>query len=84
MYTDAGFDNTNGILYVVGGQDDDDAPLNTMEAYDVEANTWTTREPMPTARYQHGAEFDNTNGILYVVGGNSGSDILNTVEAYHA
>jgi hypothetical protein len=77
-----GFDNTKAILYAVGGQDDNDNRLGTMEAYyvepsifDVETNTWTTKEPMPTARSQLAAEFDNTNGILYALGGGVGGGV---------
>src|SRR5436190_1914589 len=44
------------------------------------SGSWTTKAPMPTARYGLGVAA--VNGILYAVGGVSGSAILATVEAY--
>jgi hypothetical protein len=74
----AAFDVTNGVLFVVGGLDG--SYLNTLEAYDVQTDTWATKQPMPTARGYLAAAFDVTNGVLFAVGGSSGTD---TLEAYY-
>jgi len=39
----------------------------TLELYDANINTWTTKAPMPTTRAQMGGAV--INGKLYVVGG---------------
>src|SRR5439155_26130642 len=57
----------DGILYVVGGRDNDQNWVRTLEAYDPATNTWTTKTPMPTARGHLGAGV--VNGLLYAVGG---------------
>ena len=40
--------NVDGKVYVVGGWKD--TRLNTLEIYDPATKSWTTGEPMPTAR----------------------------------
>jgi N-acetylneuraminic acid mutarotase len=76
----------NGILYAVGGHITGGAGgaiLATLEAYDPASNTWTTKAPMPTARYLLATAA--VNGVLYAVGGTnsqSGNSDLATVEAY--
>ena len=60
-------------IYVIGGVNytspysgtATSCPLN--EVYDIETDTWETREPMPTARSQIQAEC--VNGKIYVIGG---------------
>jgi N-acetylneuraminic acid mutarotase len=59
----------NGILYAVGGYNTHD--LNSVEAYDIAADTWTTKAPLPTAR--EGLAVAVVNGILYAIGGNARS-----------
>lgn len=76
----------DGKLYVAGGCIGSDCRIgvvNTLEAYDPVANTWTTLAPMPTRRYNAAAGV--VNGRLYLAGG--GSDCppcgaLNVVESY--
>ena len=75
----------NGILYAIGGLQRDPGDsgriVNLVEAYDPATNAWTTKTPMPTARY--GAFVGVVDGIIYVVGGASPpGTYLNTVEAY--
>ena len=70
----------DGVLYAVGGANDDSDQLAVVEAYDPETNTWATRAPMPRAR--HALGIGVVNGILYAVGGQEGGVALNTVEAY--
>jgi len=74
-----------GILYAVGGSHvlpaSDHFYLDSVEAFDPSANTWTTRKPMLTAR--DGLAVGVVNGILYAVGGyNNQYRYIPTVEAY--
>jgi N-acetylneuraminic acid mutarotase len=60
----------NGVLYAVGGWSYDSArsgPVATLEAYDPVTNTWTSKTPMPTARYDLFVAV--IDGILYAMGG---------------
>src|ERR1700693_1230340 len=75
----------NGILYVVGGSSTHSSPweyLPTVEAYDSVTDIWTTKTPMPTARYAHATGV--INGILYAAGGlaNVSANITHTLGAY--
>jgi N-acetylneuraminic acid mutarotase len=74
----------NGILYAVGGvccaPGHNVTILNTVEAYNPIADTWTAKAPMPTP---WDGPVGVVNGILYAVGGvGKGSVIISTVEAY--
>jgi N-acetylneuraminic acid mutarotase len=53
--------------------------MDTVEAYDPATNTWTTKAPMPTARWELGSGV--VDGILYAIGGLN-DQYLSTVEAY--
>jgi hypothetical protein len=80
----------NGILYAVGGHSGSSAPncanpgatVATLQAYDPASDTWTTKTPMSTARYD--LMVGVVNGILYAVGGSTNSNTINlsTMEAY--
>ncbi len=74
----------NGVFYVTGGAITYPQPaitLNTVFAYNLVTDTWSTRVPMPTARAAHGVAA--INGILYAVGGSSAADErFSTLEAY--
>src|SRR5580704_19145740 len=68
----------NGILYAVGGFDENSV-TGTVEAYDPSTHSWVTKAPMPTARWDLGVGV--VSGILYAVGGyNNG--YLHKLEAY--
>jgi hypothetical protein len=79
----AAFDVTNGVLFGVGGLGHSShSSLNTLEAYDIQNNSWATKQPMPTARRYLVGAFDVTNGVLFAVGGYGSGDYLTTLEAY--
>ena len=63
-----------------GGYNNDSPALNTVEAYDPRTDTWTTRAPMPTARFS--LSTSAVDGVMYAVGGMSNFTPLNVVEAY--
>ncbi|MEO8681553.1 MAG: kelch repeat-containing protein, partial [Vicinamibacterales bacterium] len=75
----------NGLLYVIGGYERSTTspyaggPGGRVDVYDPAANSWTTRTPMPTARY--GAAVGVFNGTIHVAGG-YGSAFLATNESY--
>ena len=68
----------NGILYAVGGYDDNQTTrLGSLEAYDPATNSWTMKAPMHYPRSALAAAA--INGILYVVGGDQSGSVI---EAY--
>lgn len=77
-----GVSTINGKLYVVGGFNNINCTLGTLEVYDPVANTWTTRASMLTLRRSFGAAA--VGGILYAAGGAwvDNTTYLKTVEAY--
>jgi N-acetylneuraminic acid mutarotase len=81
----------NGKLYAIGGAiavgplgSLESLTVGTVEEYDPETDTWTTKAPMPTARYAPAAVANN--GRLYIVGGvvesPSSFEITAAVEEY--
>lgn len=51
-----------------------------MEEYNPATRGWTSRSPMPTARFGFGSvELD---GYIFVIGGRSSNGVLSTVERY--
>jgi N-acetylneuraminic acid mutarotase len=75
----------NGKFYAVGGVSSmcgSTELCNTVEAYDPSSDTWTTKAPMPTARWRLAAGV--VNGILYAVGGccDVNGVAIDTLEAY--
>jgi N-acetylneuraminic acid mutarotase len=61
-----GFEQLNGILYVVGGMGSSHEE-NTVYAYDVSTDTWTTKAPVPVALQS--PVLRAVNGKLYLIGG---------------
>jgi len=54
-------------IYVVGGLDETESPLNVVEVYDTNTNSWSTLSPLPEPlHHTTGAAY---NGKLYVAGG---------------
>ena len=72
----------NGIIYIAGGSPDLGASVvNTLYAYNIAANSWTTLAHMPQASWLQG--FGVINGKLYVAGGSDGFTQLNTLYIYN-
>ena len=57
----------DGKLYAVGGYNDDDGFLSSVERYDPATNAWEAVTPMATARCHHAVAV--LDGKLYAVGG---------------
>ena len=57
----------DGKIYVIGGISESLTRLATVEEYDPMTDVWTTKTPMPTARFSHSACV--VNGKIYVFGG---------------
>jgi N-acetylneuraminic acid mutarotase len=64
----------------VGGLDNGDSILNTVERYSPASNSWEAVASMSTKRDDLGVAV--LDGHLYAVGGFDGSSRLNTVERY--
>ena len=63
---------SDGKLYAIGGSNavngfNDRIPLSTVEAYDPTTNTWSTKAPMPTPRYELAGAI--LGGKIYAMGG---------------
>ena len=56
----------HGYLYAIGGSDGQN-PLNSVERYDPQKNTWTVMAPMSTRRKHLGCAV--YNNMIYAVGG---------------
>jgi N-acetylneuraminic acid mutarotase len=74
----------NGKIYAIGGGNNSvtGGPnvLNVNEEYDAATNTWTTREPIPTARHSFGiAVYQNK---IYCIGGSTNGPHLAVNEVY--
>lgn len=76
--------NSAGVpqIYAIGGnRNASSQPNTTVESYDPNTNSWTSRANMPTGR--HGmAAATGINGKIYVFGGHNGNQALNKVEVY--
>ena len=73
----------NGKIYAIGGGNNTAAGptvLSVNEEYDPATNTWTTKEPMPTARHSFGiAVYENK---IYCIGGSINGPMLAVNEIY--
>jgi N-acetylneuraminic acid mutarotase len=68
----------NGVLYALGGSNGN--ALNTVEAYDPATNTWTTKAPMSTPRWEFASGV--ISGKIYALGGITVNMKFKSVEAY--
>ena len=57
----------NGVIYVIGGTQDNEVGLSTVEAYDPATDQWTKKADMPTARWYFSTSV--VNGRIYAFGG---------------
>ncbi len=57
----------NQCIYVCGGRPVPDKILNTMYAYDAQANSWLTKPPMKCKRYAHCVAL--VKNTVFVIGG---------------
>jgi N-acetylneuraminic acid mutarotase len=76
----------NGKIYAIGGGNNGNNTvagptlLNVNEEYDPVTNTWTTKEPMPTARQFFGIAVYNNK--IYCIGGSTNGPKLAVNEVY--
>ena len=70
----------NGKIYVIGGRNPYSGVLDVVEEYDPATDTWTTKAPMATDRYNSRAVA--VNNKIYVIGGLDYSGALAVVEEY--
>jgi N-acetylneuraminic acid mutarotase len=69
------------VAFAVGGCDDNERELVSMERYDVASDAWSEAAPMPTARASFG--LCGLDGELYVTGGLGTDNVtLTSVERY--
>lgn len=71
----------DGLIYVMGGLNEDCQWGSTVEAYNPVTDTWTKKSDMPTPRGALSAVVD-TDGKIYVTGGVTEWDSIDTVEIY--
>ena len=69
----------HGYLYAIGGSDGQN-PLNSVERYDPQKNTWTVMAPMSTRRKHLGCAV--YNNMIYAVGGRDDCTELSSAERY--
>ncbi|KAM4038565.1 kelch-like protein 24 [Anomaloglossus baeobatrachus] len=68
------------ILYVSGGQDEDNSASNLLHMYDSVKNEWTKLQSMAKARYGHG--FLHYKHELYAMGGCDGQEAISSMECF--
>ena len=68
----------NGNIYVAGG--DGASVVNTLYAYNIGADSWSTLAPLPQALALPG--FGVIDGKLYIASGNDGANELSTLYIY--
>jgi N-acetylneuraminic acid mutarotase len=68
-------------VYAIGGYSATGIVLSSAEVYDVDADTWMSIAPMPTARY--GLAAVPLGGLIYAIGGFDDVTYFNTVEVYN-
>ena len=69
-------DSSTGMMYAIGGIDDNLIVLASAEAYNPDLDTWTTLAPMPSPRADFAAAADGA-GNIYTFGGRQGANSVN-------
>ncbi|CAH1781616.1 unnamed protein product [Owenia fusiformis] len=71
----------DGYIFAIGGQNNQNEYLNSVEKYDLQSNIWTQVEPMPKiARCVAATSY---RGDLYVFGGESKTEVYDSVYRYN-
>jgi len=70
----------DGKIYVVGGYPSTRASVNTVQVYDIAADTWSLTTPYPTT-INH-ASAVGVDGLLYVIGGQTNAGSRNEKSLY--
>jgi kelch-like protein 17 (actinfilin)/kelch-like protein 20 len=71
----------DGKIYAVGGYDDTETTVSSVECLDPSTEQWSPMAPMGTARYNHGVAV--VDGKLYAVGGyDDTGTTLSSVECF--
>ncbi|CAK8685813.1 unnamed protein product [Clavelina lepadiformis] len=73
--------SARGLLYALGGLDDDGNETNTAECYDPRNGKWEYIPPMKTCRF--GLTAAVLNNEIYAIGGHDGSNRLSSIEKYN-
>ncbi len=73
--------NVNGKIYAIGGIESDGVLSDTIEEFNPQTKTWTTKTSMPGGPRQ-GMAVASIDGNIYVIGGKVGSQNLGLVEMY--
>jgi hypothetical protein len=60
--------DSNHLIYAIGGIDDNNNPLSSIEAYTQSTNTWRLLASLPQTLYGQSAAFDG-NGHIFTFGG---------------
>ncbi|XP_077293267.1 uncharacterized protein LOC143916177 isoform X1 [Arctopsyche grandis] len=69
-----------GCLYVIGGIDSNDNPMNCVQKYNFDSETWSSVKSMNEKRFGHATTV--IADYLYVIGGNDNENVLQSVEFY--
>lgn len=70
----------SGRLFIIGGEDDEEVVLNSVECYDPSTGNWQAVAPMRHERKYAAA--CTSNDRIYVFGGCDGEDTLQSIEGY--
>ncbi|XP_077296110.1 kelch-like protein 28 [Arctopsyche grandis] len=71
---------TANEIYIIGGRQDSENCLNTMDVYNINQNKWTVAPPMREKRTSFAAV--TLGDHIYAIGGNNGKSHLNSVERF--
>ena len=72
--------NFQGLLYVIGGKNNKNEPINSVHKYNPDTNLWQEVAPLSIARCDACAVADNDS--LYAIGGWSLNGVLDVVERF--
>jgi hypothetical protein len=72
---------SDGLIYVIGGQDANNPFLAAVDAYDPAGDTWITKAPLNTPRRLMGA-VAAPDGLIYAIGGGGAQGALSSVETF--